>query len=161
MLPTIARDWIFKIDSGYSNDPQNPRGETKYGISKKTYPNLDMVFLSKTKANELYYNDYWLQCWCHKMPKKIALVVFDSAVIHGKKRAIKILQKVCKVKIDGQMGPKTLAASQNKSKIRKRIRKILICRSIIYATNKKMKHYYYGWTNRLFLLLELVLKKWE
>ena len=46
-LPTqdlwqLASDWILQTEGGYVNDPADPGGETKYGISKKAYPTVDI-----------------------------------------------------------------------------------------------------------------------
>jgi hypothetical protein len=33
---------VVGIEAGYVNDPQDPGGETKYGVSKRAYPNEDI-----------------------------------------------------------------------------------------------------------------------
>lgn len=47
-------------EGGYVNDPKDPGGETKYGVSKKAYPNLDIARLTVDEAIEIYKNDYWI-----------------------------------------------------------------------------------------------------
>jgi len=45
-----AFDWILQAEGGYVNDHYDPGGETKYGISKRAFPHLDIKNLTKKKA---------------------------------------------------------------------------------------------------------------
>ena len=33
---------VLEHEGGYVNDPKDPGGETKYGVSKRAYPNEDI-----------------------------------------------------------------------------------------------------------------------
>jgi len=77
------------LDDGYVNDPNDPGGETKYGISKRAYPTLDIKELSLSDALSLYYRDYWILAKSLKFP--LNLCVFDCAVNQGTKRAAQFL----------------------------------------------------------------------
>jgi lysozyme family protein len=46
------------------------------------------------------------------LPAALALVVFDGTVNHGVSRAIKLLQQVLRVTVDGVLGPETLSAAK-------------------------------------------------
>ena len=48
-----AVEMVLAHEGGYSCDPQDPGGETKFGISKKSYPNLDIEHLSRDEAIEI------------------------------------------------------------------------------------------------------------
>jgi lysozyme family protein len=74
---------IVGIEAGYVNDPQDPGGETKYGISKRRYPNEDIKNLTLDRAKALYQRDYWNAHKCDNMPWEQALLVFDTAVNGG------------------------------------------------------------------------------
>lgn len=50
----------FQWEGGYVNDPQDPGGETKYGISKRFHPNVNIKALTPDQATQIYYNEYWL-----------------------------------------------------------------------------------------------------
>lgn len=52
---TFSRQW----EGGYVNDPKDPGGETKYGISKRAYPDLDIKLLTLEEAKKIYQRDYW------------------------------------------------------------------------------------------------------
>lgn len=101
---------IFKHEGGYVNDPRDAGGETKYGISKRAYPTLDIANLTKAQAGEVYFRDYWQKIKGDQLPQAVALFVFDTAVNMGVRRAAKHLQKLCKATPDGVIGPMTLDA---------------------------------------------------
>lgn len=82
-----AIDFVFKWEGGYSNDPRDPGGETNFGISKRAYPNEDIKNMTRTHAAELYKRDYWNVCDCDHLPPGLSLLVFDTAVNCGTKRA--------------------------------------------------------------------------
>ena len=48
---------VLENEKGYVNDPADPGGETKYGIIKRSYPNLDMAKLTMEQVLEIYYRD--------------------------------------------------------------------------------------------------------
>ena len=103
-----AMEFVFRWEGGYSNDPADPGGETKYGISKKAYPNLDIANLTRLQAKTIYEKDYWKSSYCHLLPYPLSLAVFDYAVNAGPPRAVKALQKVVGASPDGLWGPETL-----------------------------------------------------
>jgi len=79
-------EFTLKWEGVYSNDLTDPGGETKWGISKRAYPNEDILNLTPERAAELYYRDYWLAAGCDRLPLKDAIVTFDTAVNLGVKR---------------------------------------------------------------------------
>lgn len=48
-------------EGGYSNDLRDPGGETKYGISKRSYPHLDIKTLTRAQVKPIYRADFWGQ----------------------------------------------------------------------------------------------------
>jgi lysozyme family protein len=74
---------VVGIEGGYVNDPQDPGGETKYGISRRRYPNEDIRNLTLDRAKFLYQRDYWNTQGCDKLEWTEALLVFDCAVNGG------------------------------------------------------------------------------
>lgn len=85
-----------KIEGGYTNDPDDPGGETKWGISKRAYPDLDIANLTLEDAIEIYRKDYWNPCNCDNLDWPLACAVFDTAVNCGVKRA-KLWLGYCKL----------------------------------------------------------------
>lgn len=78
------------LDDGYVNDPNDPGGETKYGISKKAYPQLDIKNLTLEDALALYYRDYWYLAKSCGFPLDVCAL--DCAVNEGTKIAQQFLQ---------------------------------------------------------------------
>lgn len=109
-------DQAFEIlighEGSYSNNQNDPGGETNWGISKRQYPNLDIRNLSLADAKELYRTKYWLAAGCDKVPATAAFQLFDFAVNSGVNRAIRTMQSAIGVAADGVIGPKTIAAIQ-------------------------------------------------
>lgn len=79
-----AFEIVIGIEAGYVNDPLDPGGETKYGISKRAYPNLDIKNLTLQQAHDLYFKDYWTAAGCVLIADEaMAVLVFDCAVNQG------------------------------------------------------------------------------
>jgi Glycosyl hydrolase 108 len=74
-------------EGGYVSNPNDPGGETKYGISKRAYPHLDIKNLTLDQAKEIYYQDYWLPSEAPRQPYPKSLILFDIAVLTGVGRA--------------------------------------------------------------------------
>ena len=49
-------DW----EGAVTNDAADPGGLTKYGISQRAYPSLDIASLTVEQAAVIYHQDYWL-----------------------------------------------------------------------------------------------------
>lgn len=107
--------FVLEAEGGYVNDPADAGGETNYGISKKSYPDLNIKTLTEAQAKAIYFQDYWQPCCCDEMPAYIAAVVFDTAVNMGQRTAIKFLQEALGVAVDGIIGPVTLSTTYRKS----------------------------------------------
>jgi len=83
---------------------------TKFGISAAAYPRLDIANLTLEKAKEIYLLDYWNGCGCDLVPDAVNFVLFDMAVNSGVDAAVKSLQEVLRVQVDGIFGDQTKAA---------------------------------------------------
>jgi len=59
---------VLKREGGYVDDPTDRGGETKYGISKRSYPQLDIKNLTLEQALEIYRKDYWKPSRVEKLP---------------------------------------------------------------------------------------------
>lgn len=101
---------VIAVEGGYVNDPRDPGGETKYGISRRAYPGEDIAALSVERAKELYRRDYWGPAGCDAVPEALRFHLFDMAVHSGARAAIRALQAACGASVDGVLGPRTLLA---------------------------------------------------
>jgi lysozyme family protein len=80
--------FILQWEGGYVNDPKDPGGETKYGISKRAHPNEDIKGLTKERAFEIYRKNYWSDKW-EGLGFPLAACMMDTAVNMGPARAQK------------------------------------------------------------------------
>lgn len=159
---TAAVNFVLAEEGACKNDPNDPGGETAWGISKRAYPGLDIAKLTKDQARAIYYHDYWLRPGLYQLPSSLAVAVFDAAVNEGQKTAVVLLQLCLPVpmKIDGDLGPATLAAV-TKQPLAELLPAYLAQRAIRYARNPHFVLYGHGWLRRLFQVhkacLEVVL----
>ena len=101
---------LIDHEGGYVNDPRDPGGETKFGISKRAYPDVDIANLTLEQAKAIYLRDYWTRAQCDTLPPVVAFQVFDTAVNSGIGQAIRFLQRAVGVADDGVVGALTMAA---------------------------------------------------
>lgn len=92
-------------EGGYVNDPTDPGGETKFGISKRSYPHLHIAGLTLEKARDIYRQDFWNRLHMAQMPDGVAFQLFDFAINSGIETAVRHLQRAVGVADDGNWGP--------------------------------------------------------
>jgi hypothetical protein len=85
--------WLIPIEGGYVNDPEDPGGETKWGIAKRFHPDVDIENLTPEEATWIYYTEYWKPSGAGQLPFPLCLVVFDTAVLCGVSRAKQFLRE--------------------------------------------------------------------
>jgi lysozyme family protein len=143
-----AINHTLELEGGYVNDPRDSGGQTKYGISKKAYPDLDIPNLTIAQAMEIYHKDYWDRCKCDYIPDALSVAVFDFAVNSGVKTAIKKLQIALGVKADGIIGNQTLGAC-NRLPVKKVLDDFMDLRLDYLMSLPKWKYYGNGWGSRV------------
>ena len=94
---------VFKHEGGFSDDPNDKGGRTNFGITQSTYNDYckrhnlktkDVKELTKEEASDVYFNDYWKASGADKINNEIeALILFDTAVLHGVGRAKQFYNK--------------------------------------------------------------------
>ena len=156
-----AFHFIIGIEGGYVNNPNDPGGETKYGISKIAYPKMDIKKLTIDDAREIYKRDYWNKINADVLPDRIDIAIFDTCINTGIKMSIKLFQRAInnisdsKIIVDGILGPKTLTAAESAE-----------CSSLLYSIffercsyytqladrNPKLEKFLKGWMNRVIKL---------
>lgn len=98
-----AFDRLLGNEGGYVNDPDDPGGETNWGISKRSYPDVDIKNLTREQAKAIYLRDFWEPLGA--APFAVKFQVFDFAVNSGIQTAIRKLQAAIGVADDGYWGP--------------------------------------------------------
>lgn len=160
-----AIDFVFRNEGYYSNHPFDRGGKTKYGISQKSYPNINIEKLTKDEAKQIYYNDFWKKYNVHMIKnERLAIRLFDTMVLTGSRRATLILEE-CIVKlgynipVDGIFDPELLniinkMSSQEIEKLLIEFQKEMIdfFKDIVKA-NPSQKVFLSGWINRANLIV--------
>ena len=104
---------LIGSEGGYVNDPNDPGGETKFGISKRSYPDEDIANMTLERAKAIYLRDFWSPLG--STPDAIKFQVFDFAVQSGMQTAIRKLQSAVGAADDGHWGPASTAALEKMS----------------------------------------------
>lgn len=105
---------ILMHEGGLTSDTG---GLTKFGISQKAYPKLDIKNLTVEDAKKIYLQDYWSPLKLDNFTDQhLATAVLDTAVNMGQKVAVKMLQIALlkageNLVIDGIIGPLTTGAT--------------------------------------------------
>jgi lysozyme family protein len=150
---------VLEREGGYVNDPADPGGETKYGITKRSYPTLNIKNLTLEQAKEIYYHDWWLRLRCGDIQDdQVAQKLLDTCVNVGKTAGVKILQRaLCdlgqKVVVDGIIGPQTIDAANREDPswllFAMRTRQAEYYQELI-RHNPKLARFWRGWEKRAY-----------
>ncbi|WP_097302041.1 glycoside hydrolase family 108 protein [Pseudomonas chlororaphis] len=140
------------LEGGYVNDPNDPGGATRYGVTESVarangYQGAMQDF-PLSMAFAIYWQDYWQPTGCPSFPLVIAYQLFDAAVNHGPTMAIKLLQQAVGVNSDGVMGPQTQSAVQALPSLSVAVL-FLAQREQYYTTLSTWSDYGKGWSLRV------------
>lgn len=112
----LAVERVLADEGGYVNDPADPGGETNFGISKRSYPDLDIKRLSREDAAAIYRRDWWERWGFGRIEDgDVAAKVLNLAVNMGARQAVRLLQRALRacgrvLAEDGALGPVTVVA---------------------------------------------------
>ncbi len=151
---------LLDIEGGYVNDPNDSGGETNFGITKRSYPDVDIKNLTSADAKMIYLRDFWNKYhyeWFNSA--KIGRMVFIMCVVMPPRQAHKILQKAVNLcfddenlVIDGILGQKTFEAVNRIYDVERLLRGISIFQAFYYKSliqrKPSQKKYINGWLKR-------------
>lgn len=107
-----AFERLIGHEGGYVNHPNDPGGETNWGITIRTARtngyNGPMNLMERDEAKEIYRLGYWGRARSDEYDSAIGFQVFDAGVNHGIGNAIRFLQRAVGVADDGVIGPVTV-----------------------------------------------------
>ncbi len=124
----IAKDIVAR-EGGFVNDPDDPGGATKYGVTIHTMRRLgldltgdgrvgvaDVRALTRARAEDIFVAHYFESPQVSRLPNALQASVFDMYVNAGG-NAVKILQRLLRdmgfdVTVDGAIGPQTINATE-------------------------------------------------
>ena len=131
-MQTVRRiaEAIVAREGGFVNDPHDPGGATKHGVTIHTMRRLgldltgdgtidveDVRALSRAQAVEIFLTHYFQRPRIGEMPEALQPSLFDMYVNAGA-NAVKILQRLLcemgyRVTVDGVIGMQTLTAARD------------------------------------------------
>lgn len=120
-------DEVLGEEAGYVNNPADPGGETKWGISKRAFPEVDIANLSRDDAKALYKAHYWDPLVAYPVDPVFRRIAFECAVNQGLGR--------CKALLDASKG---------------QLAWFMADRALAYTTDKNFTTFGKGWLRRLF-----------
>jgi len=147
---------VIGHEGGYVNDPNDPGGETNFGISKRAYPHLDIKNLTLNEAQAIYHRDYWVKALCPSFPDPLRFQLFDTAVNSGPGMAVVLLQRALGVKDDGVAGPITMKAVAEVKSVAVLSVLFLAARLRFMTGLDNWPHHGKGWARRIATNLEEV-----
>lgn len=139
-------------EGGYVNHPDDPGGETNWGITIATarangYTG-PMRLMKREHAKEIYRKAFWERAKCSQYHSAIAFQLFDACINHGIGNAIRMLQRAVGVADDGAVGKITLGAINEKS-----LDDVLVLfnaeRLVFFAKLKTFPTFGPGWIRRV------------
>ena len=147
-----AVEVILKHEGGYSKNENDPGGETNFGISKRSYPEIDIPNLTKARAKEIYLTDYWKPLELYRIDNANAcLEIFDFSVNAGISRAVKLAQKLTGTREDGFLGAITAEAINNfhKDFVKSYKHARIIYYESLVIHKSELSIFLKGWINRV------------
>jgi lysozyme family protein len=117
---------VVIAEGGLSLDADDPgnwtggakgKGElkgTRFGISAKSYPNVDIRNLTLDQAKTIYKHDFWDKVSGDALPWPFGYMLFDTVVNQGGGPDLwrKAFQEALGVVQDGAIGPRTVAVAK-------------------------------------------------
>lgn len=111
-LFALASAIVLEEEGVYADDPDDPGGETKWGIARDAHPEIsEERWAGWTQADSvaLFRSAYFDAHRCGEMPAHWAVAIFD-AVVNPCGPVISWAQSALNVLEDGKVGPQTLLA---------------------------------------------------
>lgn len=144
----MAFDRLMDHEGGYVNDPNDPGGETKYGVSKRSYPDLDIKNLTRDAAKEIFRRDFWDRINGDAVYDGVAWQLADFAYHSGPETAVRYFQRALGVADDGRFGPVSRKAAETMSES-DQIQRVLAERLDFLTRLSNWKHAGRGWARRI------------
>lgn len=141
-------DLLIEREGGLVDHPNDPGGLTKYGISQRRFPNEDIRNLTIPRAKELYVEHFVRPYRIDEFRnEQLAELLLDWVVNGGP--AVRSLQQLLAVDVDGVVGNETLAAANAATP--DVARQLLYSRMFYFASLTKHP-FIKGWLRRLIKL---------
>ena len=142
------KEYAIPNEGGYVNDPQDPGGETKFGIAKRYHPNEDILNLTRERANAFLYKEIWNWNGINTLPPEIKGFVFDHGIRTSPQNAIETTHRTLGIDPVGDIIGKTTLGKLKETDYNEFLRKY---KELVHEQDKKRSGYGKfgkGWDNR-------------
>jgi len=154
----IAVERVLANEGGYSSNAADPGGVTRFGISARSNPGVDIAALTRDAAVKIYWREWWLRFGFAQLPAAAAAKTFDLAVNIGAGHAIECLQRALRacgrpVTEDGVLGAATAleAARADPAALMAALRSEAACHyRLVAAKQKGGPDFIKGWLLRAY-----------
>jgi lysozyme family protein len=173
---------VLDLEGGVSDDPADPGGATRYGVSLRYALSVgdrdrdgwaefdldrdgdvdadDIRALPRERAVAEYERAFWTAYQCGEFPSRLGVALFDGVVNMGRP-AVRCLQEALGVEPDGTVGPRTLEAGrQAVGRVLDVLDDYLARRAVVYAGLSTFPRFGRGWMRRLFIVHRACLRLW-
>ena len=150
---------VLVLEGGFVNDPDDAGGATNKGVTQAVYDTYrnsvgagrqSVRLISDDEVRAIYKSRYWDLVKGDQLPPGVGFVVFDGGVNSGPGQSVKWLQRALGLaKVDGLVGPETIAAVNAVDDHDSLIAKILALREAFLRALKGWKKFGKGWASRV------------
>ena len=107
---------LLTDEGGYTDRTRDAGGATRFGISQREYPQLDIKTLTREQAIEIYWLDWWCKFRYGELPSPLSAKMLDLAVNIGPSETTRCLQRALRasgvaIAENGILGPLTRASA--------------------------------------------------
>ena len=154
-----ALKFALQAEGGFVDNPSDPGGATNYGITQEVYDNFrtaqslpvqSVKNISMDEVDDIYAKNYWMAGNCDEMPLTLAVAHFDACVNCGIPQAVKFIQQILGLTVDGEYGPMTASAVETSKNL---VDGILLARRGFYTAlaqeKPSMQQFLKGWLKRV------------
>lgn len=150
-----ASDFVLGQEGGeLVDDPSDPGGLTRWGISLNNHRNLtpqQIRDMTADQARAIYFSDYWMAIGGGSWPDEVQLPLLDTAVLQGPEAAVKCMQIALVVPDDGIAGPITFQAARDISNLKVTLSRFTAQRIDLFSDSAVWRKYRDGWDARAVL----------
>lgn len=153
-----ATEWLLVHEGGYINHPKDPGKATNRGVTQRTYdafrdlngkPKQSVRNIDNEEVWKIYKFQFWDAIHGDSIPSGLDYALYDFAVNSGPSRAVRFLQQLLGVTVDGVIGNHTLAAIKTHQNIEQLIISLCTNRWEWMKTLNTFSTFGKGWTRRV------------